>query len=127
MMRGRHRACHRLAALGLLKAGDLDPACALVVATCLEEVFGAVAEEKEVGKITGKLLEARGTKSYDTLQLVASFVSNNKLMEVVRPVADKCAALSTFKSLVKVRECFRHLVLGLLANTGLDNVTQEKG
>ena len=115
-----HFVLHKLATLGLLKAGDLDPACALVVATCVEEVFGAVAEEKEVAKITGKLLEARGTKSYDTLQLLATYVSNAKLMEVVRPVADKCAALATFKSLVKVRECFRHLVLGLLANTGLD-------
>jgi len=83
-------------------------------------MFGAISEEKDVAKITGKLMEARGTKSYDTLQLLSRFVSNGCLMDLVRPIADKCATFSTFKNLTKVRESFRNVVLGLLANTKLD-------
>ena len=83
-------------------------------------MFGVISEEKDVKKITGKLMEARGTKSFDSLQLLAKYTSNGHLMELVKPIADKCATLSTFKNLTKIRECFRNLVLGLLANTSLD-------
>ena len=115
-----HSVLHKLAEVGKLNPGDLDRCCGNVVEVCLDEMFGAISEEKDVAKITGKLMEARGTKSYDTLQLLARFVSNGCLMDLVRPIADKCATFSTFKNLTKVRESFRNVVLGLLANTKLD-------
>merc|ERR1719474_1110955 len=117
-----HSVLHKLAEVGKLNPGDLDRRCGSVVEVCLDEMFGAIAEEKDVAKITGKLMEARGTKSYDTLQLLSRFVSNNCLMDLVRPIADKCATFSTFKNLTKVRESFRNVVLGLLANTKLDSL-----
>jgi hypothetical protein len=46
----------------------------LVVDLALSEMFGTVAEEKEVAKITGKLAEAKGTKSYDSIQIVARYL-----------------------------------------------------
>ena len=117
-----HSVLHKLAEVGKLNPGDLDRCCGSVVEVCLDEMFGAIAEEKDVAKITGKLMEARGTKSYDTLQLLSRFVSNNCLMDLVRPIADKCATFSTFKNLTKVRESFRNVVLGLLANSKLDSL-----
>jgi hypothetical protein len=45
----------------------------LVVELALSEMFGTVAEEKEVMKITAKLAEAKGTKSYDSLQILAKY------------------------------------------------------
>ena len=115
-----HSVLHTLGQADQLKPGDLDSTCPQVVEICLSEMFGVISEEKDVKKITGKLLEARGTKSYDSLQLLAKFISNNKLMALVRPIADKCATFSTFKNLTKIRECFRNIVLGLLGNTALD-------
>jgi hypothetical protein len=47
----------------------------LVVELALSEMFGTVAEEKEVMKITAKLAEAKGTKSYDSLQILAKYDS----------------------------------------------------
>jgi U3 small nucleolar RNA-associated protein 20 len=47
----------------------------LVVELALSEMFGTVAEEKEVMKITAKLAEAKGTKSYDSLQILSKYDS----------------------------------------------------
>ncbi len=51
-----------------------DSCVGLVVDLALSEMFGTVAEEKEVAKITGKLAEAKGTKSYDSIQIVARYL-----------------------------------------------------
>ena len=39
----------------------------------MSEMFGTVAEEKDIKKITGKVAEAKGTKSYDSIQIVARY------------------------------------------------------
>ena len=88
----------------------------------MTELFSSQAEEKDVRKITGKLVEARGTKSYAALQIVARFVSSDKLFDLVKPFADKASQLSTFKNLNKVREVLKNMVLGLLDNSELDPV-----
>ena len=46
----------------------------LVTDMALTEMFSGVAEEKEVRKITGKVLEARGSECYDMLQIMARFI-----------------------------------------------------
>jgi len=117
-----HSILCRLADRGLLAPGDLDSALGQITDMALGEMFGIVAEEKEVRQITGKLMEARGTKSYDALQILAKFVSNDKLLALVKPFANKAATLSTFKNLQKIRECLRNVVLGLLENKELDPV-----
>jgi U3 small nucleolar RNA-associated protein 20 len=52
---------------------------------CKKDLFGAVAEEKEVNQITGKLQEARKTKSYDTFQILAQFVTEKCLLDLIIP------------------------------------------
>jgi U3 small nucleolar RNA-associated protein 20 len=53
-------------------------------------LFGAVAEEKEVNQITGKLQEARTTKSYDTFQILAQFVTEKCFLDLILPVKEVC-------------------------------------
>eukprot|EP00092_Neocalanus_flemingeri_P037576 GFUD01040911.1.p1 GENE.GFUD01040911.1~~GFUD01040911.1.p1 ORF type:complete len:2557 (+),score=666.17 GFUD01040911.1:40-7710(+) len=117
-----HSIMCKLADKDLFKPGDLDSALHQITDMALGEMFGIVAEEKEVRQITGKLMEARGTKSYDALQILAKFISNDKLLALAKPFADKAAQLSTFKNLQKIRECLRNIVLGLLENKELDPV-----
>ncbi len=57
----------------------------LVVELALSEMFGTVAEEKEVMKITAKLAEAKGTKSYDSLQILAKYDCYNSVCMRIRP------------------------------------------
>ena len=53
---------------------------------CNEELFGNVAEEKEVDGIRGKLKEARSTKSYEIYKIVSQFVTKETLPGVVVPL-----------------------------------------
>jgi len=117
-----HSIICKLAEKGLLAPGDLDTSLNQITDMALGEMFGIVAEEKEVRQITGKLMEARGTKSYDALQILAKFISNDQLFNITKPFADKAAQLSTFKNLQKIRECLRNIVLGLLENKELDPI-----
>ena len=115
-----HTVLHHMATLDLINPGQLDSAIDNVIDISMTEMFGVVAEEKEVAKITGKLLEARGTKSYDTLQIVSRYISNDAILSIVKPLAKKLKDISTHKNIVKIRECYRQVVLGLLANKTLD-------
>jgi hypothetical protein len=51
-------------------------------------MFGDAADEKEVAQIAGKTQEARSHKSYDTLHLLAKFVSEKSLTDLLIPLRD---------------------------------------
>ena len=53
---------------------------------CNEEIFGEVAEEKDVEGIKVKVFEARSSTSYDSYQLIASYISKGSLMTLVEPL-----------------------------------------
>ena len=99
MMITTHRLVHALASSDLLRPGDVDGVVKvmmmimimimmmmlmmmmkLVTDMALTEMFSGVAEEKEVRMITGKVMEARGSKCYDMLQIMARFISNDQVM-----------------------------------------------
>jgi hypothetical protein len=66
---------------------------------CKKDLFGAVAEEKEVNQITGKLHEARKTKSYDTFQILAQTVTEKCLSDLIVPLREvriKIFVIDTF-------------------------------
>ncbi|PSN56059.1 hypothetical protein C0J52_11812, partial [Blattella germanica] len=78
------------------QAGDID--------LCKKDLFGAVAEEKEVNQITGKLFEAKAMKSYDTFHILAQFITENCFVDLLLPIKE-CT------------ECLRQINAGLLDNT----------
>jgi len=117
-----HSLLHKMAEKELLAPGDLDSSIVQITELSLGELYGISAEEKDVKKIVSKLMEAKGTKSYDTLQILAKYVSNDKLLLLVKPFADKAVQLSSFKNLQKIRECLRNIILGLLENKTLDPI-----
>ena len=51
-----------------------------------EEIFGEVAEEKEVDGITTKLFEAKSSKSYESYELMARYIGKGSLMVFVEPL-----------------------------------------
>lgn len=52
------------------------------------DLFGASSDEKEVMKIAGKTVEARGNKSYNTLHIAAEFVTEKSLLNIIMPFKD---------------------------------------
>lgn len=52
------------------------------------ELFGAVAEEKEVKGIVSKLMEARHSKSLDSYELLARFCSRESITKLILPLKE---------------------------------------
>lgn len=52
------------------------------------ELFGAVAEEKEVKGIVSKLMEARHSKSLDSYEVLAQFCSKESITKLILPLKE---------------------------------------
>ena len=72
----------------MLKPGDLDPAVKHVQAVFHTELFGQVAEEKEVAAIKAKYFEAKTAKAYDAYEILAKFISPAALNQLIKPVRE---------------------------------------
>ncbi|XP_067437955.1 small subunit processome component 20 homolog [Thunnus thynnus] len=102
-----------------LKSGDLDPCMNMLIDIFNNELFGAVAAEKEVKGIVSKLMEARHSKSMDSYELLAQFCSKESITKLILPMKEILETSSSLKVCNRVGAVLRRLVLGLLVNTGM--------
>ncbi|OQV15272.1 Small subunit processome component 20-like protein [Hypsibius exemplaris] len=105
--------------LPVVKAGDLDRCVGEMVLICHEEMFGELAEEKEVNELTRKIAEARNIKSYDTYAILAKFASPGVLVKLIKPLKEKAEETQSHKVAVKLEKAFRQILTGLLRNDQL--------
>ncbi|KAM8908719.1 small subunit processome component 20 homolog isoform 2-T2 [Spinachia spinachia] len=102
-----------------LKSGDLDPCMNMLIDIFNNELFGPVAEEKEVKGIVSKLMEARHSKSMDSYQLLAHFCSKESVTKLLLPLKELLESSSSLKVCNRVGAVLRRVVLGLLVNEGM--------
>ncbi|XP_029019229.1 small subunit processome component 20 homolog [Betta splendens] len=102
-----------------LKSGDLDPCMNMLISIFNNELFGAVAEEKEVKGIVSKLMEARHSKSMDSYELLARFCSKESITTLILPLKEILETSSSLKVCNRVGAVLRRVVLGLLVNEGM--------
>ncbi|XP_026217757.1 small subunit processome component 20 homolog isoform X2 [Anabas testudineus] len=102
-----------------LKSGDLDSCMNMLIDIFNNELFGSVAEEKEVKGIVSKLMEARHSKSMDSYELLAQFCSKDSVTKLVLPLKEILETSSSLKVCNRVGAVLRRLVLGLLVNGGM--------
>ncbi|KAM7378035.1 hypothetical protein PAMA_013096 [Pampus argenteus] len=102
-----------------LKSGDIDPCMNMLIDIFNNELFGAVAAEKEVKGIVSKLMEARHSKSMDSYELLAQFCSKESITKLILPLKETLETSSSLKVCNRVGAVLRRLVLGLLVNTGM--------
>lgn len=55
---------------------------------CNNELFGPVAEEKDVKGIVSKLMEARHSKSADSYEFLAQFTSQERVTQLILPLKE---------------------------------------
>uniref|UniRef100_A0A2K6K483 UTP20 small subunit processome component n=1 Tax=Rhinopithecus bieti TaxID=61621 RepID=A0A2K6K483_RHIBE len=94
-----------------LQVGDLD--------SCLDfnyELFGAVAEEKEVKQILSKVMEARRSKSYDSYEILGKFVGKDQVTKLILPLKEILQNTTSLKLARKVHETLRRITVGLIIN-----------
>ncbi|KAJ0012510.1 hypothetical protein NQD34_016844 [Periophthalmus magnuspinnatus] len=102
-----------------LKSGDLDPCMNMLIDIFNNELFGAVAEEKEVKGIVSKLMEARHSKSMDSFELLAQFCSKESITKLILPLKEILENSSSLKVCNRVGAVLRRLILGLVINSGM--------
>ncbi|XP_063786087.1 small subunit processome component 20 homolog [Pseudophryne corroboree] len=99
-----------------LKSGDLDSCMDTLIQIFNNELFGDIAEEKEVKGIVSKVMEARSSKSYDSYELLAQFVGKDMVVNLILPFKEVLEKTTSLKLARKVHEGLRRTVFGLIAN-----------
>lgn len=84
---------------------------------CKVDLFGLTAEEKEVIGIVKNVSEAKSTKSFDTFHILAQYITESCLVDLILPLKEVLMRTHSHKTVYKVVECFRNVVLGLADNT----------
>ncbi|XP_036433359.1 small subunit processome component 20 homolog [Colossoma macropomum] len=102
-----------------LQAGDLDPCLDMLVEIFNNELFGSLAEEKEVKGIVSKVMEARHSKSSDSYELLAQFCSQERVTQLILPLKEVLENTTSLKVSRRVNSVLRRVVAGLLLNQSL--------
>ncbi|XP_064199288.1 small subunit processome component 20 homolog [Anguilla rostrata] len=104
-----------------MKSGDLDPCMDLLLEIFNNELFGYVAEEKEVKGIISKVMEARSSKSMDSYELLAQFAGREHVTQLILPLKEILETTASLKVSRRVHAVLRRIVSGLLLNKSMDN------
>uniref|UniRef100_A0A8C5V384 UTP20 small subunit processome component n=1 Tax=Microcebus murinus TaxID=30608 RepID=A0A8C5V384_MICMU len=99
-----------------LQVGDLDSCLDLMIEIFNHELFGAVAEEKEVKQILSKVMEARRSKSYDSYEILGKFVGKEQVVKLILPLKEILQNTTSLKLARKVHETLRRIIAGLIVN-----------
>ncbi|CAH2002387.1 unnamed protein product [Acanthoscelides obtectus] len=100
----------------LYQTGDIDEILLTVLNLCTADLFGVLSEEKEIAKIAVKVSEARHTKTFDTLQILAQFISDSCFLDLIFPIKKVLERTHSFKTVSRVQEALRFIALGLVDN-----------
>ncbi len=100
--------------------GEIDYCVPLLMKIMLEDIFGTVAEQKEVDKIAGSMKEAARTQSYDSFKLIGRVINlKQSISAVLTPLSELVDAATDMEQVKKLQEIFKHLAQGLHANSTL--------
>uniref|UniRef100_A0A8C5L0M4 UTP20 small subunit processome component n=1 Tax=Jaculus jaculus TaxID=51337 RepID=A0A8C5L0M4_JACJA len=99
-----------------LHVGDLDPCLDTMTEIFNHELFGALAEEKEVKQILSKVMEARRSKSYESYEILGKFVGKDQVTKLILPLKEILQNTTSLKLARKVHETLRRIIAGLIVN-----------
>lgn len=103
-----------------LQSGDVDSSVALLVQVFNEELFGQVAEEKEVKEANSGIFEAKKSKSYDAYCVLATFISADCLHTLINPLKLVLETTNSYKNVNKATEAMNKIGEGLSRNSGVE-------
>ncbi|XP_046606050.1 small subunit processome component 20 homolog [Neodiprion virginianus] len=91
-----------------------------ILSVCKVDLFGLTGEEKEIAGIVKNVSEAKSTKSFDIFHILAQFITESCLLDLVMPLKNALIKTHSYKIIRKVVECLRQVVLGLADNTFIE-------
>lgn len=105
----------------LLIGGDLDPCITVLTEICHKEIFGEVAVEKKIGKITEKTQEAQHTYGFSLYRFMGRFVSSSAITDLLLPLKEKLSSTQSYIIIRKVRTCLDCVIEGLALNQSMSS------
>ena len=99
-----------------LEDGELDYCVADLIGVAIDDIFGAVGQEKDNQDYISTMKEVKGNKSFDTVELVAHSTSVTVLMKLIAPIQTILSGTLTTKQVRQVDEWLRRVGLGISRN-----------
>lgn len=104
----------------LLKAEHLNSILQLILKVSLTDIFRANSGYKKEMQILNRRNEVKPSKkSYLTLEIAASGISEACIIDLVMPIKDTLMKTHSKVELAKVQECLDRIVIGLCKNENL--------
>ncbi|KYN12679.1 Small subunit processome component 20 like protein [Trachymyrmex cornetzi] len=95
---------------------DINNNLQSILSVCKVDLFGLTAEEKEIAGIIKNVSEAKSTKSFDIFHILAEFITESCLLDLILPLKEVLIKTHSHKMIHKIVECLRNVTLGLADN-----------
>ncbi|CAK7229741.1 U3 snoRNP protein [Sporothrix bragantina] len=105
-----------LAVIPQFAEGDLDYCIEPLMTVIMDDVFGAVGEEKDADEYVSKMKEVKKSKSQDSLELIAKNASVSQLGVLVQPLHMLMLERITKNVAVKIDTLLARISAGLAQN-----------
>ncbi|XP_012255555.2 small subunit processome component 20 homolog [Athalia rosae] len=99
---------------------DINQNLQSILSVCKVDLFGLTAEEKEIAGVVKNVSEAKVTKSFDIFHILAQYITESCLLDLVMPLKDALLKTHSYKIIRKAVECLRRVVLGLADNSFIE-------
>ncbi|KAL1915418.1 uncharacterized protein VTP21DRAFT_6876 [Calcarisporiella thermophila] len=99
-----------------LQVGDIDHCLSEVVEVLVDDIFGEIAEEKEVDELRGKMRESKSVRSFESFELLGKIVRFKSVGVVLIPIRDIMRETESKAVTRKLDEVLRRLAVGLNGN-----------
>lgn len=103
------------------KQGDLDYCLAELTSVVMDDIFGAIGQEKDAEEYVSKMKEVKSNKSFDSMELLAKNSTVKNLAHLVRPLQALLREKLTTSIVRKIDELLRRIGVGLLRNPGAES------
>jgi U3 small nucleolar RNA-associated protein 20 len=101
--------------------GEMNENIDYILDVCVNDLFGALSEEKDVDKLHSKTPEAKPSKkSYVTLMIVSQNITEKCLINLLLPFKEVLQKHHSKKIVLKVQEALMHISSGLVTNKFID-------
>ncbi|KAG0130157.1 armadillo-type protein [Tuber indicum] len=96
--------------------GALDYCVGQMVSVVMDDIFGVTGMEKDAEGYVSKMREVKSSKSYDSMDLIASVTTLPYLGGLIRPIGALLKENMNLRMSQKIDELLRRITVGLLRN-----------
>lgn len=102
-------------------AGELDYCLPSIVNVIMDDIFGAVGQEKDAEGYISQMKEVKSSKSQDSMELIAKSTSISQLIAMVKPLQALLMQKVDLKMVRKIDTLMARITSGLLQNAAAES------